>query len=357
MSDIDPGTPVAESPTALQVVQRGRDALRPGATTGVGSLPHRDAVAAAEFALREYDLLALPSLPRRSPAESMVAQALIGVPGIGLGQYGSLSVDIDAVDPTAYVHVDMAADAFVGMRVCLEAAAAGGHGTAPVKWQFVGPVTLGVALERAGVPTSVAFEVAATSVRAHLRAISAHVQCYLPDAPQVVILDEPWMIDVTSEDFPLAPDEAVDLMSSALAALDGRAATGIHCCAPVDIALLIAAGPQILSIPAVDRPESQAGHLQRFLDDDGWVAWGVVATDGPLGVTAGRAWHQLSAIWCGLVQAGVDPSLLRRQALLTPHCGLGMHTPVVAERVCRTVREISHRVRDQAAATRFILGA
>lgn len=333
------------------------DALQPGAATGVGSLPHRDALAAAEFARREYDLLALPSLPRRSPAESMVAQALIGVPGIGLGQYGSLTVDIEAVDPAAEVHVDITADAFVGMRVCLESAVQGGHGTDPVKWQFVGPVTLGVALERAGVPTPVAFEVAATSVRAHLRAIADHVERYLPAAPQVVILDEPWLIDLMSEEFPLAPEEAVDLMSSALAALDGRAATGIHCCALVDISPLIAAGPQILSIPAVDRPESQAGHLQRFLDDGGWVAWGVVATDGPLGVTAGRAWHHLSAIWCGLVQAGVDPSLLRRQALLTPHCGLGMHTPVVAERVCRTVREISHRVRDQAAATRFILGA
>lgn len=333
------------------------DAFLPGAATGVGSLPHRDAKAAADFALREYDLLALPSLPRRSPAEAMVAQALVGIPGVTLGQYGSIAVDIDAVDPTAEVSTDVNSDSFLGLRVCLERAVAAGVGTDPVKWQFVGPVTLGVALVRAGVPTEIAFEMAATSVRAHLRAISAHVADMLPGAPQLVIIDEPWLGDLMSEEFPIAPDQAVDLMSGAMAGLSPGTAAGIHCCGPTDWASVMAAGPQVLSIPAVASLESAGGYLQRFLEDGGWVLWGVVATDGPIGVTAGRAWHQLSGVWCSLVQRGVDPGLLRRQALLTPHCGLGTHTPVVAERVCQTVREVTHRVRDQAAATRFVLGA
>lgn len=333
------------------------DAFLPGAATGVGSLPHRDAKAAADFALREYDLLALPSLPRRSPAEAMVAQALVGIPGVTLGQYGSIAVDIDAVDPTAEVSTDVNSDSFLGLRVCLERAVAAGVGTDPVKWQFVGPVTLGVALVRAGVPTEIAFEMAATSVRTHLRAISAHVADMLPGAPQLVIIDEPWLGDLMSEEFPIAPDQAVDLMSGAMAGLSPGTAAGIHCCGPTDWASVMAAGPQVLSIPAVASLESAGGYLQRFLEDGGWVLWGVVATDGPIGVTAGRAWHQLSGVWCSLVQRGVDPGLLRRQALLTPHCGLGTHTPVVAERVCQTVREVTHRVRDQAAATRFVLGA
>jgi hypothetical protein len=356
----DNGQPTGESTGA--VVARGQcasvlDSLRPGAATGVGSLPHRDAKAAADFALREYDLLALPSLPRRSPAEAMVAQALIGIPGVTLGQYGSIAVDIDAVDPCAEVRTDIDSDSFLGLRVCLERAAAAGVGTDPVKWQFVGPVTLGVALVRAGVPTDIAFEMGAASVRAHLRAISAHVSEMLPGAPQLVIIDEPWLVELMSEDFPIAPDQAVDLMSGAMAALGPGVATGIHCCGPTDWSSVLAAGPQVLSVPAVVSLEAAGGRLQGFLENGGWVAWGVVATDGPIGVTAGRAWHQLSGVWCSLVQQGVDPGLLRRQALLTPHCGLGTHTPVVAERVCHTVREITHRVRDQATATRFVLGA
>jgi hypothetical protein len=351
----DAGVPAAGA--KLAVVPSVLDALRPGASTGVGSLPHRDAKAAAEFALREYDLLALPSLPRRSPAEAMVAQALIGMPGVTLGQYGSIAVDIDAVDPEAEVFTDLSSDSFLGLRVCLEMAAERGVGTDPVKWQFIGPVTLGVALVRAGVPTDIAFEMAAASVRSHLRAISTYVAEALPGAPQLVIIDEPWLVELMSEDFPIAPDHAVDLMSGAMAALGSGTAAGIHCCGPTDWASVVAAGPQVLSVPASSNLESVAGYLQRFLEAGGWVAWGVVATGGPIGVTAGRAWHHLSGVWCGLVQLGVDPALLRRQALLTPHCGLGTHTPVIAERVCRTVREITHRVRDQASATRFVLGA
>ena len=70
--------------------------LLAGAATGVGSLPHRDARAAAEFSLRENELVMIPSLPRRSPAESLIAQAVVGTPGVTLGQYGAIAVDREA---------------------------------------------------------------------------------------------------------------------------------------------------------------------------------------------------------------------------------------------------------------------
>ena len=104
---------------------------------------------AAAFALREYDLPAIPTLPRRSPAEAMIAQALVGIAGVTLGQYGSIAVDVEALDPGAPVVTDLSNDAFVGIRTFLATASARGL-QGPVKWQFVGPVTLGAALTRAG---------------------------------------------------------------------------------------------------------------------------------------------------------------------------------------------------------------
>jgi hypothetical protein len=62
-------------------------------------------------------------------------------------------------------------------------------------------------------------------------------------------------------------------------------------------------------------------------------------------------------LWCELVQRGADPAQLRTQSIITPECGLATHTPAVAERVHRVAAEISERVRDQASATRFSLGA
>jgi hypothetical protein len=89
----------------------------------------------------------------------------------------------------------------------------------------------------------------------------------------------------------------------------------------------------------------------------GVVAWGAVSTDGPISTTVERPWRQLSDLWCQLVERGCDQVKLRRQSLVSPECGLGMHTPAVAERVFRVNDELGSRVRDQATASRFVLGA
>ena len=57
-----------------------------GTVTGMGGLPHRDADDAAAFALT-MQIPSIPQLPRRSPAEGAVAQAMVGMRGITVGQY------------------------------------------------------------------------------------------------------------------------------------------------------------------------------------------------------------------------------------------------------------------------------
>ena len=71
---------------------------RPGATFGVGSLPHRSVAAALDFVWRSTDVVTIPSLPRRSPAEGMIAQALVGIEGVSVCQYGGISVDVSSLD-------------------------------------------------------------------------------------------------------------------------------------------------------------------------------------------------------------------------------------------------------------------
>ena len=226
-----------------------------------------------------------------------------------------------------------------------------------MKWQFTGPVTLGAALTRVGVPAERAFAVAARAVRAHVTVIADAVSVALPDSPQLVWLDEPWMGELMSPGFPIAPDPAIDLLSNAMAALEPTASVGVHCCADADIASLLAAGPAVLSIPLDARLVDVAGYLCRFLKDGGYVAWGAVATDGPIATSSERAWRLLSEVWCELVDRGCDPVELRQRSLITPACGLGLHSAPVAAEVARLAREIGRRVNEQAVASRFALGA
>lgn len=331
------------------------DVIDPAATTGVGALPHRTATQAAEFSFEMFDIPAIPSLPRRSPAEAPIAQALSGLPGVCRGQYGAVSVDVDRLDPAAEIVTDLERDHFGGFRAFLDVAAERGHAGA-VKWQFVGPISVGIALRRAGASPELAFEVAGQAVGSRLRALSDAVAEALPGSSQIVLLDEPLIGDLMEPEFPIAPDLAVDLLSAAMASVEANAVVGVHTCADVDLATLLESGPQVLSLPVSSSIVPLVGYLERFLQRGGWIAWGAVATEGPIGVTSTRSWHQLSTLWCDLVQRGCDPDRLRSQAILTPQCGLASHSTAVADRVCRSLRDVSRSVRSTTAAARLMLG-
>jgi len=320
------------------------DVIAPAATVGVGSLPHRDSTAAAEFSLDAFEVLTMPSLPRRSPAEAPIAQALVGTPGVTLGQYGTVAIDVARLDPSAEVSTEMWRDTFTGFRACLRLASDIGH-PGPVKWQFVGPISVGLALRRAGADADVAFPMAVRLVRSHLRSLVETVAEALPGSPQLVVIDEPFLDDLMQHDFPIAPDEAVDLLSSAMAAVERSATVGVHTCGDVDLAPLLASGPKVLSLPARSSLVAYAGYVEQFLRDGGWVAWGAVPTEGPIGGGAGRTTGRLHALWRDLVERGCDPERIRRQCLISPQCGLGGHTTSVAERVCATAAQVSQSVR------------
>ena len=326
-----------------------------GVATGVGSLPHTDAAAAADFVLRHQpDLPAIPSLPMRSPAERILAHGLVGVGGVTIDEAGDVALDVDRLDPLAAVRLDRDHDAFGGLRAFLSAAA-GREG--PVKWQVVGPVTLGLALTRRGAPAALAFDVAVRAVREHLRAVRQWVADALPSCPQVVVIDEPGFSNVMEPGFPIPPDTAIDLASGALAAIEHHAAMGVHCCAEGDWAAIAATGPSLLSVPAEPVLLEVAGQLSAFLESGGWIAWGAVPTDRPVGTASDRYWRDLSALWCSLVQLGCDPVLLRTQAIITPACGLALHDEAQAALVLRLTNEIAERVHGQAVATRLTIGA
>lgn len=330
--------------------------LMPGTDTSIGSLPHTDPDAAVAFVLAAQTRLpAAPSLPQRTPLESMVAQAAWGVPGVAVAADGSLDLTLDDLDPEApLADAALEGDPFLTTRTFLDAV----HGrTGPVKLQLTGPVTLGLALHAAGADPARAFAVAGAAVRARAVGLLRLAADRAPGTPLVVFLDEPGLTGLMHPDFPIDAEAAVDLTSGALAVLERGAVTGLHCCGPTDWKLVTQAGPQILSAPLGLGLESASESLGRFLDDGGWVAWGAVPTDEPIGSTPGRLWRQLSASWCEMVQGGCDAIQLRSQSLVTPACGLATHGPSQAQRVLGLTRQVAARVHDQALGVRLAVGA
>ena len=333
--------------------------LEPGTPSAVGSLPYVDAVEAATTTLAlQPELPAAPQLHRRHPREGMLAQVTSGMDGVGVGEDGwRLEVDrrrLGAGD----VDAPLDADAFGSTRTFLDVAAAAGHDGRPVKVQLTGPVTLGLALLDGGARNTKAWSLASTVVRGRVKALLAEVSAALPASPVVLVLDEPGLTAYPQPGFPLGAEDTIDLLSSGLAAAGpDHVLAGVHCCGPTDWRLVLHAGPDLVSMPVDAAVGDDAAGLAGFLDRGGWISWGAVPTDRPLGDREDVHWRRLNTLWGELSRSGCDPTRLRMQALVTPACGLAGHRPSQVEQVYGLVRRMAERVQDQAIAARMSAGA
>jgi methionine synthase II (cobalamin-independent) len=288
----------------------------------------------------------------------MLAQIAAGLPGVDVYASGNLRVDAtlltldalqDAVDggwPT------FDGDGWSGLHAFLAAAAGR---SAPIKIQLAGPVTVALAFAQAGMPIADALHVSTRAVQARAGALCRLVAERLPDTPVVAFLDEPGLVAFGTDRLPVEADALADIVSGALAALQPSAATAVHCCGPTDWRVVTLAGPDIVSLP-VPVAIAAGATLGDFLDRGGWVAWGVVPTDGPVG-EAEHHWRALTSAWCELTVLGCEPNRLRQQALLTPECGLCGHGRSQAEHSLALVARMSQRAEDHALATRLAIGA
>lgn len=350
------GIKVSEGGVSAQT--RGRPRSLPlGAATSVGSLPHHDVDAAIAFVLdRTPELPAMPTLPTVDAHELMVPQGLWGVAGVEVAVDGSCSVpDPAVVDPAAELgDRTLSGRSFTSWRRFLDAVAGR---TGPVKLQLTGPITLGLVLVDAGVAADVAFAVAGRAVSTRAQDLLDLADTKAPGVDRVVVLDEPGLVGGLRADLPLPADQVVDVLSGALAAIEDRSLTGVHVCGRADWRLVLQAGPALLSMPIGAYLTDSAGALGAHLERGGWIAWGAVPTDGPLGEQASRYWRQLSMQWCELVQNGCDPFLLRQQALVSPVCGLAWHDKAQAEHVFALTQALADRIHDQVTGIRLSVGA
>lgn len=329
--------------------------LASGIATAIGSLPHRDAGAAASLMLRCLpELPAAPQLPIRNPLEGVIAQWARAIDGIEVEVDGTL-VHASRLDARAAIDPTFHADAHGGLLTFLDVAAAQPVPPRRVKVQCTGPLTLGVALVEIGVDANVAFALGARTARAWATALEALVKARLPKAALVLCFDEPALVRWHASTAPLDREAATDILSTALAA--PNCLTAVHVCGRGDLRLALDAGPRLVHFDIDTLDLDDAVSLSRFLEGGGWIVWGAIPTHRPVGEQAAPLWKALLDVWCELTRRGCDPARLRSQALVAPACGLAGHGVSQAERAMLLAREIGDRVHDHGAATKLAIGA
>ncbi|MEX2100161.1 MAG: hypothetical protein WEB19_01990 [Acidimicrobiia bacterium] len=327
--------------------------LVPGVATGIGSLPHTDPRAAAQAVLRCLpELPAVPQLPSRSPREGMLAQWLGALAEVEVAPDGVITVQ-GTSDAAPDCRFDT--DTHAGLLTFLDVACELDTPPARVKAQITGPLTLGTGLIQAGIEPARAFRRAAETAREWAVAVEELISERLPGVGVVLFFDEPALVQWRRGRGPLEREAAIDVLSGALAAAD--CTTGVHVCGDGDLGLALEAGPQVVGVEVRDELVSDAVAIARFLDGDGWIAWGAVPTGRPVGESADPHWRHLARVWCELTRRGCDPVPLRTRGMITPACGLAGYGATQAERLLGIARELAARVHDQAVAARLMLGA
>lgn len=334
--------------------------MRGGIATAIGSLPHVDAVDAAQLVFAALpDLPCAPQLPARSPHEGMLAAWLRALPEVEVDDDATLRLhtpNAESDGPRAVIDAHFSDDAHGGLLTFLDVATQLAEPPRAVKVQVTGPLTLGLALHDLGMPSGRAFGRAAQCSAAWARALLALVHQRLPESEVVLFFDEPGLVAWAGDDAPPLDDEAAsDLLSATLANAD--CVVGVHVCGAGALGIALGAGPDVVGVEAKPWVVEHAVALARLLDRGGLLAWGAVPTDRPIGEQGTPLWKALVDLWCELTRRGCDPVKLRTQAWITPACGLARHGTGQAEHALRLSGELAERVHGQALATRLGVGA
>jgi hypothetical protein len=334
-----------------------------GLATVPGDLPVCSAGEAVEMATRGRELPTVPVLA--ASGCSLLHQAVDCLAGVRVLPSGALQVDLADFG----VQLDRASDVSGPAHVALSemlarwpALVAATPTTVGVRLDLLGPVTLALFLYSAGVPQAQALDAARVVCSLRAEAMLRAVRAVEPERPVALVMSEPRLVGSMHPTFPLSVrqvraqlDPVVDIVDRA--ASGAPVLIGVHVPGRSDWPTIISSGVSFLSMPPDPALVGWSDFVQAMLDNGGFIAWGALPVDRPLGSHEELLWRHLSATWSDLVAAGVDPALLRRRCLVSPSGGLGCYGPEQVAGVLALLDALAARVRRQAIGTRGAAGS
>jgi hypothetical protein len=334
-----------------------------GLATVPGDLPVSVAADAVELATHGRDLPTVPVLAAEGC--SLLHQAVDSLVGVQVLPSGTLRVDLAAFGVQPDRAADVSGPAHVALTEMLArwpAVILANPDTVGLRVDLLGPVSLGLHLYGAGVPQAQALDAARVVCSLRAEALLKAVRTVEPSRPIAVVMSEPRLVGSMHPTFPLSVrqvraqlDPVVDVLDRA--AGDLPVLIGVHVAGRSDWPTIISSGVSFLSMPPDPALVGWGRFVQAMLDNGGFIAWGALPVDRPLGSHEELLWRHLSATWSDLVAAGVDPALLRNRCLVSPSGGLASFGPEQIGGILALLDALAARVRSQAIGTRIGAGA
>ena len=221
-----------------------------------------------------------------------------------------------------------------------------------VKGQVTGPISMGLTVTdqdlRASLYNDLLADVLVKNAAMNARWQIRQLKTVRPGV--IIFVDEPYMASFGSAYISLSREQVVTMLDEVFAAIHAEGGlTGVHCCANTDWSVLLETQVDILNLDAYGYLSNLAlypAELRTFLDRGGVVAWGIVPNTPEIGtVTPQGLAKKLQggiALICekaALRGVKISPEEFSHHSLITPACGLGPTTPLVADKVLSVLAE------------------
>lgn len=341
----------------------------------IGSLPVRDHKEALKFVLNYTpDIPLWVQLPVYKE-EGMINQFLPGLPGLKF-EKGEFFIDnkSDEFDKELldfyeeYLEVTEGRTDITESRFALRTGTATGFFElllilqtipAPValKGQITGPVTFCTGIKDVN-QRAVFYDVRVREAAIKLLALKAAYQVRQLSAISkhvIIFLDEPALAGYGSSEFTSISREEVSTSLEEVIEgvhLEGGIA-GVHVCANTDWSLILDSSADIVNFDAYsyfDKFILYVDAIKRFINRGGIIAWGIVPTSSPEDIEK-ESVKSLVDTWKDqlnqLEDAGIDPSVVRQQSLITPSCGTGSLSVEHTVKVLQLTKGVSDVLRSE----------
>ena len=323
--------------------------LPTGATTLIGSLPHKKIDEAFEV-LNRFSLTipAWPQFTHRSFKETIIAQFCEGLPGIVVNENSQcvmLDQQYDYLDSAAVFNENMLIQRYSGLKLTKDYAQ-GFHEFIEfyskseklpfAKGQITGPYTMGLSIKDMtgrfilhnrdyrdillqGLAGKAVWQVN------QLKKIAETVIIFI-DEPILPYLGAPPFGNIDQNEISETLNFIIQLIH------DSGATAGIHSCANTDWSQLAVIDADIISFDAYyygDQITLYSEYISHFLSRGGYLAWGIVPTSVPISEfkdfyteSADTLFEKIYNLCSVFVKKGIDTNRLMEQMLLTPSCGM-----------------------------------
>ncbi len=343
----------------------------------IGSLPHKSVKEAMDIVKTYYNIIPFcPQLPRLSPKEDMILQYLENMAGLVLDEengtvyldtdketfseeletlfltYEEATQDINSESLDNYCltnEYSKSFDAYIELVQEIKPQYA--------KTQITGPFTLATSLtdksQRCAYYDETLKEVIVKTLALKVLWQIKEIKKVSPNTTPIVFIDEPTVSQIgTSAYVTISPNEIVEYIKEISDIIKQNSGiSAIHCCGKCDWSIPLKIGMDIINFDAYSYAENMgayANDLKNFLDNDGFIAFGVVPTLDKEALTKTNLieieehFNQAKAL---LINKGIDKNLLNTHSLISPSCGCGSLSVELAQKANSLTKELSEKLK------------